>query len=221
MIPKQLQKSEFRFVLLGKWDKWKNTKTKEITNFTPEKYKDLIKEKEWKPLGKAPFEKTWQTEGYKFNDTKLLEHIKKGENYGVIGGYGDLIILDKDSNELNIDIETFTVETGSGGKHYYLISDYKTNHVFINELGELRAKNYQVVGAGCIHPNGNKYKVIKDVAIKKINSKKLQELIKPYLREEQETTTRTLTKKGEDTNLLMCHTKDLLLNDIREGEEVK
>lgn len=30
-----------------------------------------------------------------------------------------------------------------------------------------------------------------------------------------------ITKKGEDTNLLMCHTKDLLLKDIREGEEVE
>jgi len=30
-----------------------------------------------------------------------------------------------------------------------------------------------------------------------------------------------ITKKGEDTNLLMCHTKDLLLNDIREGEEAE
>ena len=45
---------------------------------------------------KAPFEKEWQKKGYEFNDPKLLEHLKKGGNYGVIGGYGDLRILDID-----------------------------------------------------------------------------------------------------------------------------
>jgi hypothetical protein len=144
---------------------------------------------------KAPFEKDWANKGYQFNDTKLLEHINDGGNYGVIGGYGNLIILDKDKEELGIDIDTFCIQTGSGGKHYYILSDYDTNHVFINEMGELRAKNYQVVGAGSVHPNGNEYKIFKDVPIKFIPKEELYALIKPYLREEQPEQTKISDKK--------------------------
>jgi len=183
-IPIQLQNPEFRFVLLGKWNKWKNTKTKEIIEVSPERYKEFKDNPEWKPLGKAPFEKKWQENGYDFNNQKLLSHIQNGGNFGVIGGYGNLIILDKDNEKLDIDFDTFCIKTGSGGKHYYLFSDYNTNNVFINEFGELRANNYQVVCANCTHPNGNKYEIYKDLPIKKISKEELITIIKPYLREE-------------------------------------
>lgn len=145
---------------------------------------------------KVPYEKDWQKKGYKFDDFKFLEH--KG-NYGVIGGYGNLRILDKDKLELDIDLDTFCVETGRGGKHYYFASDYDTNHVFINEMGELRAKNYQVVGPNCIHPNGKSYRVVKDMPIKNIPSKELKEIINPYIREELPLTIPT-KEKGKDTS---------------------
>jgi hypothetical protein len=193
-IPKQLQNPDFRFVLLGAWDFWKNSKTGEEASFPPEMYEQLSKEKEWKPLGKAPYERNWQNKGYAFNDPKLLKHKF---NYGIIGGYGNLIILDKDDPKLDIDIDTFTVETGTGGRHYYLISNYKENHVFINEYGEVRANNYQVVAPGSTHPNGNVYKIIKDVPIKHISKEDLYELIKPYLREEASS---VIKINGKDTS---------------------
>ncbi|MFH1839632.1 MAG: bifunctional DNA primase/polymerase [Nanoarchaeota archaeon] len=155
MIPKQLQNSEFRFVLL-------------------------------KPKDKKAFEKNWQKKGYKFNSKKLKEHLENGGNYGVIGGYGNLRIIDCDDKEFAkaiIDkIDTFTVETGGGGSHLYILSNYDQNHVFKNELGELRANNYQVVGANCIHPNGKKYKVIKDKLLLHISKKGVEKLIEPYLK---------------------------------------
>ena len=181
-IPQQLQNEEFRFVLLGKWNIWKNTKTKEENIVAPEDFEKYNSNKEWKPLGKAPFEKDWQNKGYKFNDPKLLKHPN---NFGIIGGYGNLILLDKDSKDLPIDLDTFTIKTGSGGLHYYILSDYKYNHVFINEMGELRANNYQCVCPNSIHPNGNKYEVLKDIPIKFIPAEELKDIIKPYLREEQ------------------------------------
>jgi len=149
---------------------------------------------------KIPFEKDWQNRGYLFDDEKLLNHLKQGGNYGVIGGYGNLIILDKDSDKLPIELETFCIETGRGGKHFYLISNYSTNHVFINEMGELRANNYQVVGSGSIHPNGNTYKVLKDLPIKKISSEELLTLIKPYLREENEIVAQEIKVERGDTS---------------------
>jgi len=174
MIPKQLQQPEFRFCKL--------------------KAKD-----------KVPFEKDWQNKGYEYRDLKLTKHIEQGGNYGVIGGYGKLRILDIDDPKLAEEmfklLPTFTIKTGGGGMHFYFISDYETNHVLINEKGELRAKNYQVVGASCTHPNGKKYKIINDVEIINLQKEVIEELIKPHLREEQakETITTSITK-GKDTS---------------------
>lgn len=145
---------------------------------------------------KAPYERDWANQGHEFNATKLLNHISNGGNYGVIGGYGNLRILDKDDDKLDIDLETFCVKTGSGGKHYYFLSDYDTNHVFVNELGELRANNYQVVGVGSTHPNGNKYEIFKDLPLKWIPKEEVEKIIKPYLREEQD----TFISNGKDTS---------------------
>ncbi len=170
-IPKQLKKIEFRFCKL--------------------KAKD-----------KVPFEKDWQNKGYEYRDLKLTNHIEQGGNYGVIGGYGNLRILDIDDPKLAVELKkllpTFTVQTGGGGMHFYFLSDYETNHVLINDLGELRAKNYQVVGAGCIHPNGKKYQIINDSEIITIPKETIAELIGPYLREEQ--ITNPSISNGKDTS---------------------
>ncbi len=185
-IPKQLHHEDFRFVLLGKWD-------------------DIIKKEgqKDKPKGKIPFEKSWQKNGYKFNDKKLLNHIKKGLNFGVIGGYGNVRILDIDDKELGEafekKIDTYTIKTGGGGKHFYFLSDYNKNHVLVNELGELRANNYQVVSSPCRHPSGKYYEVIKDVPLAKISAAGMLKIIKPYLREEKTTTT-TTGEEGKDTS---------------------
>lgn len=157
MIPKQLQKNEYRFVLL-------------------------------KPKEKIPFEKAWQENGYTFNNPKLIQHIKNGGNYGVIGGYGNLRILDIDDKKRVEEYkekfkDTFMVQTGSGGLHIYLLTDYNMNHILKNNLGEFRANNYQVVGAGCTHPNGNTYKELNNQLIKRISEKELLEILKENIRD--------------------------------------
>jgi len=185
-LPKQLQNPEFRFVLLGKWDCWKHKETGEITEMPSEVYKELKKLNQWMPLGKAPFEKNWQEKGYAYNSAELINHLKT-KNFGVIGGYGNLRILDIDDVKLAEEIlkktKTYTIKTGGGGMHFYFLSDYETNHVLINELGELRAKNYQVVSAPCKHPSGNNYEIIRDIPIDEISEEDLIAIIKPYLRD--------------------------------------
>ncbi len=165
---------------------------------------------------KIPFEKKWQNNGYKFDDSKLLQHIENGGNYGVIGGYGNLRILDKDSDDLNIDLDTFCVQTGSGGKHFYFLSDYQTNHVFNNNMGELRAKNYQVVGPNSIHPNGQTYKVHKDLSIKEIPSDKIKELIKLYIRNTEDTNKDTSRSGVEWANVLKYMNKGMGDDEINK-----
>lgn len=188
-IPKQLQNPDFRFVFCGRWDRWFNLQTKEKNTFTPEDYSKIDK-KLWKPLGKSPFQKDWQTQNnYTFNSPALKQHIQSGRNFGIIGGYGNLRILDIDDKELAKEFykktNTLTIQTGSGGMHFYFISNYNINHVLANEKGELRAKNYQVIAPGCKHPSGRLYKIIRDVPIQNISPEDLADLIMPFIRQEK------------------------------------
>lgn len=171
-IPEQLRQPQFRFCLL-------------------------------KQKSKTPFEKNWQKKGYRFNDEKLLKHLEEGGNYGAIGGHGNLRVLDIDDPQLADqfqEINTFTVKTGRGGQHFYIISEYDKNHVLAGGKGELRSKNYQVVCPGSTHPNGKKYEIIKDRPITEIPAKKLKEILQPYLRPENTTETTPGTIKGIDTS---------------------
>lgn len=202
-IPKQLQNSELRFVLLGVWNRWEQVKTKVSDYVEPQNYLKFKEDKEWKPSGKAPYETGWQNKNnYSFDNPRLLSHIKT-MNFGVIGGYGRLRILDIDDPQLAEEFEkklnTYTVKTGSGGRHFYFYSDYDKNHVLVNKQGELRANKYQVVSAPCRHPSGNYYTIINDSPIQEISEGDLLKLIKPYLREEKEATTsiKTEDKKKE------------------------
>ena len=190
-IPKQLQKKEFGFVLL-------------------------------KINDKIPFEKNWQKNPHRFDGEILKKHLLGNKNYGCIGGYGNLRILDIDNKELGEAMEkklnTFTIRTGGGGRHFYFISDYDKNHVLINELGELRAKDYQVVGSSCKHPNGNTYDIINDVPIETISKDLIVNLIKPYLREERGGVIPN-TQEGDTTRSALEYRKIIAL--LREGKERK
>ncbi len=161
-IPVHLQKEEYRFVLLGKWDEYKNKKTKEIKNFYPKTKIELKKiSKEWHVEGKRPQESAWQTvNNYRYDDPKLLNHIAAGNNYGVLCGPGNLRVLDVDNLEIAKELIkklpiTFTIRTGSGGLHFYFISDYCKNEILT--CGEMRCLHMQVVGPGSIHPISNPY----------------------------------------------------------------
>ncbi|KKL69132.1 hypothetical protein LCGC14_2118030, partial [marine sediment metagenome] len=74
------------------------------------------------------------------------------------------------------------IKTGSGGLHIYFISDYDTNHVLTNGLGEFRASNYQCVGAGCTHPNGNKYIPLNNNLIQRLSKEEIEEILLPHIR---------------------------------------
>ena len=172
-IPLQLQKEEYKFVKLKKNDK-------------------------------IPFEKDWQNNGYKFNDLSLIGWIDSGGNYGVIGGHGRLRILDIDDVSLVEGIakvfKTFSVKTGKGGRHFYFLSDYDKNHVLGNGKGELRANNYQCVGSGSIHPNGNKYEIVNDTPLITITGKSLSLLLEPFFKFKKTDYSRVLKselKQGE------------------------
>lgn len=169
-IPKQLQNENFRFCL--------------VLNST-----------------KRPFEDNWQDTNYKYNDIKLQNWLKDNNNYGVIGGYGNIVIIDIDdknlAKEVKEKLDTFTVKTGSGGMHFYILSTYNQNHVFKNKMGELRASKYMVVGPNSIHPNGNTYSVVNNAEIKYLETEEVIKIIAPLIKD-LETTTKEQLEVDKD-----------------------
>jgi len=182
-IPIQLQKEELRFILV-------------------------------KPNDKIPIEKNWQnTNNYKFNDTKLLEHINKGGNYGVATGYGYLIVIDFDNQEIQDKLlkllpQTFTVMSGSGLLHlYYQVDKPETIKIFDeqnNTLVDIQGKGKQIIAPGSIHPNGNAYCVMDYSSINTTTIAEIKAVFGEYL------------KTKQDREQIINHQQDSVCDEIKQ-----
>ena len=152
-----------------------------------EQYSELrycrIKKKE-----KAPFEKEWQKKPYTFEE---IQQYFVNENYGVLCGYGKLIIIDADEKELQIAVQdqlpdTLRIKTGGGGYHnYFFCKDCKNKIVLTSDkhYGEIQSWGSQCVGVGSIHPNGNTYEITNNSKIAEISFDQIKEFIKPFSRQ--------------------------------------
>jgi hypothetical protein len=177
-IPKPLQNRETRFILLCK-----NSKLP-------------IKE-----------ETGWSVNGvvnenlvYKFDDPILLEHLKNGGNYGIATGYGGLIVVDPDTDELDNTMKnnfaTFTVKTPRRQKqqNYFYCPEIQNKIVFAvkgNHQGELQAKGQYVVAPGSfikwkddpkenIKAGSGTYEVADDIEIATISREDLLKVLEKY-----------------------------------------
>lgn len=144
-IPATLQRPEFRFVKL-------------------------------KPFEKKAFELGWsKTANYSYDSGGLQQWIAKGGNYGVMGGFGGLLIVDIDDEprmqELGILEKlpaTYTVRTRSGGLHfYYICKDFDKKRIMYDlvqteKVAGARGKQIEVyrhlgemqwLGAQCVGPS--------------------------------------------------------------------
>lgn len=140
---------------------------------------------------KNPYEKDWTNKEYNYEDiTPFLET----EQYGVVCGKGNLIVIDADRKELQEAIinnlpDTFRVKTGSRGTHNYFFCPEATEKIVLttkitnNEeihYGEVQGKGSQVVGPGSLHPNGNTYEVSNDKPIATISAIELLKTTTPF-----------------------------------------
>jgi P4 family phage/plasmid primase-like protien len=140
--------------------------------------------------GKKPFQMEWQNKVIEYDSPELLEHLKNGGNYGVMGGgLQKLIIIDFDNQELQDKVcpnllTTFTVKTGTGKLHKYYFTDkvesFKIFDEEMNTLADIQGEGKQVVGAGSIHPNGNRYEILEDNEISFLSYAEIQALLLPY-----------------------------------------
>jgi hypothetical protein len=146
---------------------------------------------------KKPFEYGWtQNKNYVFDDPIFLAYLEAGHNFGVLCGRGGLIVFDGDQWDRLVVLgiaermpHTFTVRTGGGGIHrYYICPDLEdTIKLFDKELkddksnplhlGEVQALGTQVVCAGSLHPNGNRYRIEQDLPIAEISKDFLTNLL--------------------------------------------
>ncbi len=74
-----------------------------------------------RPMSKKPFEGEWTKKPYKYKE--IQSWIDEGCNYGVLGGHGDLIVIDADTPEIDKVVkklpQILTVKTPRCGHHYY------------------------------------------------------------------------------------------------------
>ena len=138
---------------------------------------------------KAPFEEDWQhTKNYSCEE--IEEYLKIRNNYGVLGGKGKVIIdIDKKSPDFEEAFkaaetlpETFTVQTGNGGFHYYFeCHDIDNGMRFQREAGEVRAKGMQVVGPWSEIAGGKKYIPIKFVPVATIKKADIERVFAKWM----------------------------------------
>lgn len=164
-IPGELQNAEFKFALLKRGEK-------------------------------IPIEQNWQgTNNYFFFERELQQHISSGGNYGVLGGFGRLVIIDADVPAVADAIKaalppTFTVETGSGGFHfYYFCPELKKPirlYQGVENVGDVQSQGKMAVGPNCIHPNGNSYKVVNAEAIATVAEEDIRFAVREFLPQKQQ-----------------------------------
>lgn len=124
---------------------------------------------------KVPFEKEWQRNPYKY--TEITPWINKGNNYGVMGGIGNLVVVDSDDEELSKLLfkelpDTFTVKTSKGYHFYYIVPIIEKKIILARDgkhFGEIISHGSQIVGPNCMHPSGIRYLVERDLPIHKFS----------------------------------------------------
>jgi P4 family phage/plasmid primase-like protien len=128
------------------------------------------------------------------SDPTLAGWLLRGGNYGVIGGDG-LVIIDVDGEDAKSCAAklpmTFAVESpGSHGLHlYYLCVIDKPIRLRDKEgenIGDIQGRGKQVVGPGCVHPNGGIYTVVRDMEIARIEREDIVEVFKDFIIPEKE-----------------------------------
>ena len=154
-----------------------------------------------KLLGKNPSigGDDWQNQIHSWQEAEIW--LNQGYNYGVMGGFEDLIILDTDSQSVSDVVMmslpiTFTVMTGSGKMHFYFFCPELHKKVIFNDklepsqfqegedhYGEIITKGFQAVGPGSIHPDSRKdYEVLFDEEIATVSKEQVLLALKQFLK---------------------------------------
>lgn len=141
------------------------------------------------PKSKKPFEKDWPNHPYPISE--IQRWFNEGNNYGILGGYADLVIVDADTPEMRIFaknnlLPTFSVKTPKKGEHFYFICPGIKKKMKLRkdgqDHGEIIASGSQAVGPGSIHPDTKTaYTVEQDEPIASISAEELFRILADYI----------------------------------------
>lgn len=126
---------------------------------------------------KAPIEEEWTTKNnYLYYEAERF--IEKDKRYGIVTGYGNLLVIDFDKKEIQDEIlpklpETFmTKSAGKGLLHLYYIVDkpesFKVLDLNKETLADIQGEGKQVIGPGSILKN-KEYTIAKDIDIARLD----------------------------------------------------
>jgi len=150
-----------------------------------------------KPRGKAPIEE-WRKHENRlcFDDGRLLRHMEHGGNIGILGGYGNLVVVDCDkeelSNALRQNLPATLYEKSAKGEHYFYKCpgidyfqslDIREVNGNVTHFGEIRAdKEHQTVIAPSMHETGVQYRIMnEDAEIAEISFDMIISAVTPFL----------------------------------------
>lgn len=162
---------------------------------------------------KNPKETAWQKKNnYRFDDPKLLDHLAKGGNYGIVTGYGSLTVIDIDDETIFEVLRfslphTFVVETGSGKfykRHYYYLTEphadsFKILDAEKNTLVDIQSKGKQVIGPGSLHTSGGFYTVKKDIPIQELSMAEIHAILAQWMQDDKKQTIQRDMERVKDT----------------------
>lgn len=196
----------------------------------------------------------WKEEngGHRYIATKnhlskfIVPHLKKGGGYAVYCANG-MTVIDCDTQELDDMVneqlpDTFTVKTGSKKHHYYFKTNLENKIILYkpaenegehnHHMGEIQAgKKAYVVGPGSKHPNGERYKIEKDLPIAEIDKEIIEDFIKNNGLETRKVRPRTKEQVFKETqkqrkqrsrdseyfNISLGEVGGMPLNEVRSG----
>lgn len=169
VIPEKLRQENFRFIKVGKYQKYPIEKRWQIDN------------------------------NYVFNNNELVRWISEGGNYGVITGINNLIVIDFDNRQIQEELESKFPETltsRSGGKelhHLFFKTDNPRNNKLLkypkekanskdNEtLLDIQGPGKFIVGPGSrIYKKDGSvgtYEIVKSLPIAEINMAEIEAII--------------------------------------------
>lgn len=233
-IQSQLQKPEFKFILVQRGTKSPIEKGWPITEEEYEKQSD----ESWK--NKVSGEIYTDKEGniyygpihnYKFDEDKILTWIASDNPVGVMTGFpSDFCILDSETDFLyNIYTQNFpetTVNQSGSGKGFHIllfIKGIKDKIIFQKEdvtddakvtihLGELQYKGFQCLIPDSTHPSGGRYKVLINKPIATIDYKDFERVFGPYFAKKARK--KDVIKKWKKTKWKGDKIKDIPLTNI-------
>ena len=114
---------------------------------------------------------------YLHDEEDFQNYISKYKRYGVLGGYGNLMITDFDQEIIQDDVmpklpETFTQKSaGKGLYHLFYYVDkpkgFRVKDLEGKTLADVQGEGTYIIGPNSVMPNGRKYEIVKDVPIAK------------------------------------------------------